>query len=868
MRVTVKKIPFAILAVAIALSLFIGIMPSAGGTIRADVTSLTITGNGVEQEVIIPVGELLDMEMAEQYYSAYNTYPTAKLIKAKGIWLEELLLIAGLKDNAKYIEFRATDGGVFGLSLSHLLGELYYFPNILENSTDDAEPIRPMLAMFFSEDQAGNMTDYDAPRLCFGQAAVSEQTFNDFGKSIIEIEVTTEDTGKYDPPSVSPVPGEVEPGTKVTLSTNGGKGAKIYYTTDGSAPDRNSAIFNLSDFVPNPPITIIGAAGKYITIRAVVYGNLRARSDEAVYIYKISAVSVLVIIISEPRPSQIFYPGSTVTVSGKALDTTETVALTVDAPSGNNVFSRVPLTLDPDGNFSESFALSIETELGFYTVTVKEFGGTGVSESVNFQVRESDEVEPIPNDGTCPDMILTSFDSNGADKSRVIQARIRKGEPQTSLIVMAAVDWNGILNAGGAMGNWTGMVLPASSEKDLDEDHSMLLWRITGLTENTEYVAQVGSNGYWSAPFRFITGKSNSEAPFSFMYLGDVQKGFAQWGKMIGNAYAAYPDMRIGIIGGDLVDDGHANNEWQAFMAYASPVFSRIAMAPIPGNHDDTDLFYGYLADVFPHNSDIGATKNKGYYSFDYGNAHFTMLNSNLLSIPGAGSHAELMAWLQADLQKAAAQEWRFAVMHYPPYPIMAADNYSDSNLRDYWIPVFEQYGVDIVFAGHQHAYARTKPIKNGNIMSDPSEGIVYITGNSGSKHYEAEDYDYIETSASFVSTYQIIEIDNNKLSFKSFDQSGSLVDSFVYTKYSAITSLRINAYPAVIVERGGTYKFELVLNKGASGDGVIWSVQDPALASVGSDGTVTVFNKTGVMALIANDPVSNLAHSVILRIR
>ena len=81
------------------------------------------------------------------------------------------------------------------------------------------------------------------------------------------------------------------------------------------------------------------------------------------------------------------------------------------------------------------------------------------------------------------------------------------------------------------------------------------------------------------------------------------------------------------------------------------------------------------------------------------------------------------------------------------------------------------------------------------------------------------------------------------------------------------ITSIRINAPPAVIVKRGETYKYNLILNKGASDRSIIWSTSNPAVATVDNYGNVTIMNMPGAVVLLATDAISGCAHSIILRV-
>ena len=83
----------------------------------------------------------------------------------------------------------------------------------------------------------------------------------------------------------------------------------------------------------------------------------------------------------------------------------------------------------------------------------------------------------------------------------------------------------------------------------------------------------------------------------------------------------------------------------------------------------------------------------------------------------------------------------------------------------------------------------------------------------------------------------------------------------------SPIGSLRINASIIETVARGHTYNFGVVLNPGAIANGIVWTISNPALASVDSSGNVRIFERTGTVVLLATDPVSGISNSVMLRI-
>ena len=82
------------------------------------------------------------------------------------------------------------------------------------------------------------------------------------------------------------------------------------------------------------------------------------------------------------------------------------------------------------------------------------------------------------------------------------------------------------------------------------------------------------------------------------------------------------------------------------------------------------------------------------------------------------------------------------------------------------------------------------------------------------------------------------------------------------------VTSIKIDAPAQVTVLRASTYAFTVILNPGATSDGVVWSVAPSGFASVNpTTGEVFTQNKIGTVALTATDTASGLSSSIILRI-
>ncbi len=292
---------------------------------------------------------------------------------------------------------------------------------------------------------------------------------------------------------------------------------------------------------------------------------------------------------------------------------------------------------------------------------------------------------------------------------------------------------------------------------------------LTGLQPDTRYVYRVGSPQAWSEVLSFKTS-ADTEA-FSFLYLGDVQEGFAEWKSMLEEVYDENPHIKFALLGGDLTTEDNDYTEWEEFLSAATGVFSQIPMMPAKGNHDG-DLFFEFFA--LPENGPQGLFGNC-FYSFDYGDAHFVVLDtSNIIT-------DAVKQWLQEDLQN-TTKKWKFAVFHHPPYQNFDDNKTIDDALREHWVPILEQNHVDMVFVGHQHVYMRTHPIYQGEVAAD-AYGIVYVMGNSGSKTYAlGQGFPYIAKEETG-SNYQVIELADGLLTLTSKKATGEVIETYTLSK-------------------------------------------------------------------------------------
>lgn len=301
---------------------------------------------------------------------------------------------------------------------------------------------------------------------------------------------------------------------------------------------------------------------------------------------------------------------------------------------------------------------------------------------------------------------------------------------------------------------------------------------LTGLEPGTVYAYRVGGSmeGSWSEWAEFTTAPAEP-VPFSFVYMGDVQKGFDYWGKLMDRAYEQYPGAAFYVIAGDLVNNGDYRDQWDAFFNAAEGVFDRRPIVPVIGNHDydKKDAPRKYL-DLFtlPQNGPEGLAPEHAY-AFNYGNALFVALDSNF-------SHEEQTPWLEAQLRNSQAK-WKIVVYHHPAYS--SAEHRVNDEVVGLWTPLFDKYDVDLALQGHDHAYLRTFPMEGGQRTEAAGQGTRYVVAVAGNKYYEQVPHDYAEVAFADVSTYQVVEIGTNpdRLTYRAYDLDGQVRDEFVIEK-------------------------------------------------------------------------------------
>lgn len=304
---------------------------------------------------------------------------------------------------------------------------------------------------------------------------------------------------------------------------------------------------------------------------------------------------------------------------------------------------------------------------------------------------------------------------------------------------------------------------------------------LTGLEPGTAYRYRVGYPGHWSAEHVFTT-EPEQNAPFSFLFVTDShtnsENGRTIFRNLMDQALEDVPDTRFVMHGGDVVDDGGVFAEWNNYLMAAESFSASIPSAYTMGNHDVKNGGKQVFTSTFAHpengmEDQIGLT-----YTFNYGDAHFIVLNSEADEI----DMAKQAAWLREDL-KANKKKWTFASFHRTPYHTEIGRG--EELVTRYIAPVLEEFKVDLVLVGHDHALAWTYPMQNGKPVKDGGDGTVYLVGGaSGWKFYDAFKHDYLQfLNDDNVPVYSSIHINGDKLTIQARSESGDLLGEKVIEK-------------------------------------------------------------------------------------
>ena len=350
---------------------------------------------------------------------------------------------------------------------------------------------------------------------------------------------------------------------------------------------------------------------------------------------------------------------------------------------------------------------------------------------------------------------------------------------------------------------------------------------LSGLSPGTRYYYAVGSSTQIQAggdlEHFFVTSPpSGTPAPVRIWVLGDSGTGDS-YARAVRDAYLSFTGQRhtdLWVMLGDNAYPSGTDADYQTTLFDIYPMMLRRSVLwPSLGNHDAMSADSGtqsgpyYAIFTLPTAGQAGGLPSgtEAYYSFDFANIHFVVLDSMDTDRSPGGA---MLTWLDQDLG-ATLQDWVIAIWHHPPYSKGSHDSDQDIELiemRQNAVPILEAHGVDLSLTGHSHSYERSflldghygdsttfdpsmeldggdgriggnGPYVKADLGSTPHSGAVYaVAGSSGQVGGGTLDHPAMFLSLN-VHGSLVLDVQGARLDARFLDRWGTVRDSFTIIK-------------------------------------------------------------------------------------
>ncbi len=336
---------------------------------------------------------------------------------------------------------------------------------------------------------------------------------------------------------------------------------------------------------------------------------------------------------------------------------------------------------------------------------------------------------------------------------------------------------------------------PAKNEHYTDDGQDVYLHgaRLENLSPGASYEYRVicGDEGTDWTPLRTDDGGA-----FKALIFPDSQSSdYTDWKQLAQDAFRRNPDAAFFTNLGDLVDNGEEHSQWDAWFDAVEGMAERIPFAPVMGNHETYDkkwevrLPLAYLAEFQPPENG-SRDFARYYYSFDFGDVHFIVLNTQWDETEEfrPGLLEEQLAWLPKDAAT-SKKKWNVVMQHKDvlQYRIGKRPERKEgfSKFGEAFMPLFDELGIDVVLTAHLHTYRNRGHIKK--FRRDASGPLYILTGVAGNVRYPGLWIDHAldEKIAPQPETdnYLTLEASRDALRFRCFLPDGTEIDDVTVRK-------------------------------------------------------------------------------------
>ena len=323
---------------------------------------------------------------------------------------------------------------------------------------------------------------------------------------------------------------------------------------------------------------------------------------------------------------------------------------------------------------------------------------------------------------------------------------------------------------------------------------------ITDLTPDTKYEYRVGYSTDRRSDWYSLETAGAGE--YEVLIYPDSQSGdYSGWEQIVKNSADRNSNAALYISMGDLVDNGEQAYQWRTWLDSIKPLSARIPLAPTLGNHEMYTLDWkmreprAYL-NYFDVPSNGNVTFNRRYYSYDYGDVHYVVLDTQLYESTHEDNHDThhpdlydvQVQWLRQDLAS-NTKKWTVVLMHRDPFQY-AFDRPGASRAAGFdeegvlFMPIFDEFHVDLVLSAHLHSYRNRGHVRNfDRDASGPLYILTGIAGDARRPKWKQHPIDVYVIPDREVSNYMTMTVTPNRLVVRAFLADGTQVDESVIEK-------------------------------------------------------------------------------------
>jgi hypothetical protein len=284
---------------------------------------------------------------------------------------------------------------------------------------------------------------------------------------------------------------------------------------------------------------------------------------------------------------------------------------------------------------------------------------------------------------------------------------------------------------------------PAALDSIYTDQNPVFLHKVylDGLIPDTTYFYRIPESFeviHSSSLFNFTTAPASAR-PFKFAVFGDKQPDSETSDLMRTNMIVTdgllSRNVDFALQIGDIASSGSDVEDWHLALTSLAKLGAHVPIQAAIGNHDWAGMAgstnWGRLFS-YPY----AGTNLARYYSFDYLNAHFTIIDN--FERLYAMSEKQIR-WIESDIMsaKARGQDWIFCLFHLSLMTTATSGMFQA--LQRQLVPIFDRLNVDAVFYGHDHDYEHYNYTYGWNgLVYEPEDSWIhnhvqyFCTGGGG----------------------------------------------------------------------------------------------------------------------------------------